>query len=179
MKTCSLYGLILAVAAAIVTLTLYFLGFHSDPAKLTTGQWIGGIVMLVVSITVTAMGIKARRNEVQPPQPFGYGSALGAGTLITLVATFLSTVFNFVYMTFINTAYGEVMLQAQMDKLQAKGLSGAQLDQAEKMTRIMMGPVPSAIFGFIFIFIFGFIISLILAAFLKRPATAVGVPAQA
>jgi uncharacterized membrane protein len=82
----------------------------------------------------------------------------------------LSTLFNFVYTTFINTGFTEVMLQAQMDKLQAKGLSGAQLDQAEKMTRMMMGPVPAALIGIIVGIFIGVIIALILAAFLKRAA---------
>ena len=40
------------------------------------------------------------------------------------------------------------------------------------MTRMFMGPVPSAILGIIFGMIIGVIISLILAAFLKRPAPA-------
>ncbi len=62
-----------------------------------------------------------------------------------------------------------------MDKLQAKGVSGAQLDQAEKMTRMMMGPIPSAILGIIFGMIFGVILALIVAAFLKRPAPPAGI----
>jgi hypothetical protein len=170
MKTCSLYGLILAVTGAIVTLILYFLGYHSDPAKVGTGQLIGGLVILTASFVITAMGIKARRAEVPASEPFGYGRALGAGVLISLVAVVLSTVFNLVYASFINTGFTEVMLQAQMDKLQAKGMSGADLERAENMTRMMMGTVPSAILGILFGMVIGVIISLILAAFLKRTA---------
>jgi hypothetical protein len=172
MKTCSLYGFIMAVALAVLTLVLYFLGFHSDPAKLATAKWVGGLGGLVIGVSVTAIGIKARRAEVPEAEPFGYGSALGAGVLISLVANILGAVFNYVYIAFINTGYSDVLMQEQMDKLQAKGLSGAQLDQAEKVTRIFMSPVPMAIMGLIFGFIFGVIISLILAAFLKRPAPA-------
>ncbi|HEY5078554.1 MAG TPA: DUF4199 domain-containing protein [Opitutaceae bacterium] len=175
MKTCSLYGLILAITGAIVTLVLFFLGFHSDPAKVGTGQMIGGLTILAASIVITSLGIKARRAEVPGSEPFGYGRALGAGVLISLVAVVLSTVFNIIYTVFINTGFTEVMVQAQMDKLQAKGLSGAQLDQAEKMTRMMMGPVPAAIVGILFGMIIGTIISLILAAFLKRPAPPAGI----
>jgi len=64
------------------------------------------------------------------------------------------------------------MLQDKLDKLQAKGVSGAQLEQAEKITRFMLNPIPAAIAGLIYLFILGFIIALIVAAFLKRPAPA-------
>jgi len=71
---------------------------------------------------------------------------------------------------FINTGYSEVLLQDQMDKLQAKGLSAAQLEQAEKMTRMFMGPLAMALAGLLAGVIFGVIISIIIAAFLKRAA---------
>src|ERR1019366_1394786 len=41
MKTCSLYGFLSALAGALLLLALYFLGFHSDPAKLSAAKWIG------------------------------------------------------------------------------------------------------------------------------------------
>jgi hypothetical protein len=66
-----------------------------------------------------------------------------------------------------------------MDKLQAKGLSAAQLDQAEKMTRMFMGPLPASLFGLLFGVIFGVVIALVLAAFLKRPAQKLPPPVQA
>jgi hypothetical protein len=170
MKTCSLYGFILTVATALLTLALYFLGFHSDPAKLSAARWIGGLGALAIGIACTVFGVKARRAEVPQGEGFGYGSALGAGTMISLVAAFLGGAFNYLYAAFINTGYSDVVLQDQMDKLQAKGLSGAQLDQAERMTRFFMGPIPMALVGCISAFIFGVLISLVVAAFLKRPA---------
>ena len=90
MKTCSLYGFLLAVASAIVTLALYFLGYHSDPAKVGTGQLIGGLVILTASLIITALGIKARRAEVPESEPFGYGRALGAGVLVGVLAGVLA-----------------------------------------------------------------------------------------
>jgi len=170
MKTCSLYGFILAVTTAVLTLILYFLGLHSDPAKLGAAKWIGGVGALAISVTVTVLGVKARRAEVPEAEGFGYGRAVGAGTQIAVVASVLGAIFNYAYMAFINTGYAEVLLQDQMDKLQAKGLSAAQIEQAEKMTRMFMGPVATSIFALIFGVIFGVIIALIVAAFLKRPS---------
>ena len=172
MKTCSLYGFILAVAMAVLTLILYFAGLHSDPAKLATAKWVGGLGGLGIGFVCTSLGVKARRAEVPESEGFGYGSALGAGVLISLVAAILGAAFNYVYVAFINTGYADVLLQDQMDKLQAKGLSGAQLDQAEKMTRLFMAPIPMTIMAMVFGFIFGLLVSLVVAAFLKRPAPA-------
>lgn len=179
MKTCSLYGFILAVLTAVLTLVLYFLGFHSDPAKLGAAKWIGGIAGVAINVVVVALGVKARRSEVPAAEPFNYGSALGAGMTIAVVASFLGAIFTYVYMGFVNTGYADVLLQDQMDKLQAKGLSSAQLEQAEKMTRLFMGPVPTAVFSLIAGVIFGFIVALIVAAFLKRPAQSEPPPVQA
>ena len=170
MKTCSLYGFILAVSTAVLTILLYVFGLHSDPSKLGAAKWIGGCGALAIGVVVTVLGVKARRAEVPESDEFGYGSAVGAGTLIAIVSSILGAVFNYVYMAFINTGYSEVLLQDQMDKLQAKGLSAAQLEQAEKMTRMFMTPVATAVFALIFGVIFGVIISLVVAAFLKRPA---------
>lgn len=170
MKTNSLYGLILAVATAVLTLILYFLGLHSDPAKLGTAKWIGGVLGLAIGVTVTILGIKARRAESPETEDFGYGKALGSGVQISLVASFLSAVFNYLYFAFINPGFTDVLVQDQMDKLQAKGMGGAQLEQAEKFTRIFLSPVPYAFVSLISAFIIGVVISLILAAFLKRAA---------
>lgn len=170
MKTCILYGFILAVGAALVTLVLYFLGFHSDVGKLGTARWVSGLLLLAIGITCTALGVKARRDETPPSEGFGYGRALGAGVVISVAAGIFGAIFNFVYAAYINTGYSDVMLQFQMEKLEASGLNGAQLDQAERMTRMFLAPLPMAVFGLVFGLIFGVLISLVVAAFLKRTA---------
>jgi hypothetical protein len=173
MKTCSLYGFISTLGGALLTLALYFAGYHSDPAKLTAATWVGGLGGLAIASACMALGVKARRAEVPETEAFGYGQALGAGALVALVSSVLSAVFTYAYYAFINPGFTEILLQDKMDKLQAKGISGAQLDQAEKFTRLMLNPVPASVFALIAGFIAGFIIALIVAAFLKRPAPAI------
>jgi|CZKI01.1.fsa_nt_gi hypothetical protein len=172
MKTCSLYGFLSALAGALLLLALYFLGFHSDPAKLSAAKWIGGVGGIAIAVVFTALGVKARRAEVPEAEGFGYGRALGAGMQVALVWSLLSAVFNYAYLAFINPGFAEVTLQDAMDKLQAKGVSGAQLEQTEKFTRFMMGPAMQGVSTVIGCFFLGFIISLIVAAFLKRAAHA-------
>jgi len=170
MKTCSLYGFISALAGAFVTLILYFLGFHSDVSKLPAAGWIGGLLGIVVTVACLVMGVKARREETPKEADFGYGKAAGAGTLISLVASFLSSVFAYVYYSFINPAFTDLMVQSQVAKMEARGMSGDQLEKAEAMTKWMMSAGPASVMAFFYIFILGVILALVVAAFMKRPA---------
>jgi Protein of unknown function (DUF4199) len=172
MKTCALYGFIIALADSLLVLVLFFLGFHSDPAKLVAAGLIGSIAALAIGIIVTVLGVKARRSEIPATQDFGYGSALWAGVQISAVACFLASIFDYVYNAFINPGLADIIVEAQMEKIQSKGLSGDQADKVEKMYRFMQTPGVHAVTALIGGFIFAFIISLIVAAFLKRPALA-------
>ena len=172
MKTCALYGFISMLAGAFLVLVLYFIGFHSDPAKLGAAKAIVGFGGLAIAIAVTALGVKARREEVPAAEEFGYGATLWAGVLISLVAAILSAIFTYAYHAFINPGFSEILIQDAMSKLEAKGISGDQLEKIESFNRIMFSPLPMALIALVFGFIGGVIISLVVAAFLKRPSPA-------
>ncbi len=154
MKTCALYGFMIALADALLILVLFFLGWQSDPAKLTIGRWVGNIGMLAIGFTLTALGVKARRSEISETVPFGYGSALWAGTLVSFVACLLGSIFSYCYMAFINPGLADIIVQTQQDALQAKGISGDQAEKVEKVTRFLISPGPYAITALIAGFIF-------------------------
>jgi hypothetical protein len=172
MKTCSLYGFISALAGAFLVLALYFLGFHSDLSKLGAAKVIGGLVGLAIAIVCTVLGVRARREEVPAAEEFGYGSALGAGVLISLVASVLSAIFTYCYHAFINPGFSDILLQDALSKLEGKGIPSAQMDKIESIDRIMFSPAAMAAIALIIGFIFGVIISLVVAAFVKRPSPA-------
>jgi hypothetical protein len=174
MKTCALFGFISALAGAFLNLILYFSGFQSDPAKLAAATWIGGVGGLAIGVTCIVLGVKARRAEVPANTGFGYGRALGAGATISLVASFLSSIFTYAYYTFINPGFIDIVIQDKMTKLEASGASSDKLEKAEAGMRMFMGPIPQALGGLIVGFIVGVIISMVVAAVLKRPD-----PAQA
>jgi hypothetical protein len=149
-------------------LILFFLGFHSDPAKLGMAGWGGGLVGLVIVILCVVLGVKARRSEIPETEAFGYGRAFGAGFLISLVASVLNGFFGFLYWKFINPGIADIIVQSQLAKLEASGVSGDRLDKAEAMTRAMASPIPQAVVALIGGLVVGIIISLIVAAVLKR-----------
>jgi hypothetical protein len=168
MKTCALYGIAIAVADALLVLVLFFLGFHSDPAKLPAAQWIGGLGALAIGVTFTALGVKARRAEIPETEPFGYGGALWAGVKVSFVACLLSSVFNYAYSAFINPGLTDIIVQDRLDKMQARGMGSAQTDQAERFIRFLMSPGVYAVYTFFLGMILALVLCLIIAAFLKR-----------
>jgi hypothetical protein len=170
MKTCALYGFISALAGAFLTLIQFFLGLHSDAAKLGIASWVGGLGGLAIYIVCISLGAKARREETPATDAFGYGRALRAGLGVALFSTVLSTAFNYCYNAFINPAFTDLLLQDRLSKMEASGMSGDKLDKAEAMTRMMFNPVPMAVYFVIVGMILGLIVSLIVAAVVKREA---------
>lgn len=168
MKTYLTYGFAMSIAGALLTLALFFAGFHSDASKLQTAQWISGGGGLAFAIVAIVLGTKARRAEISATENFSYGRALGAGVMITLFACLLGIVTNQLYMQVINPGMNDLIVQAQIEKWEAKGMSSSQIEGAEAMMRKMMHPAIQAGFGFLGGMFFGTLISLVTAAFLKR-----------
>lgn len=166
MSTKFVYALILTLCGALLNLLLFFTGFQTE--KLATGQyfqWLGFVIMF----TVLWLGIKAVREEI-PEKGLSYGRGVGTGVLIALYSGLMSSVYSFIHFKFVNTEFADYQLALIRTKWEAAGMGEAQMDQAEKMTRAMMGPVTQAIMTPVVVVVFGLICSLIIAAFLKRPA---------
>jgi ABC-type sugar transport system permease subunit len=166
MSTKFIYALTLTICGALLNLLLYFTGFQTE--KLATGQyfqWLGFVMMFAI----LWLGIKAVRDEA-PEKGMSYGRGVGTGTLISFYSGLMSSVYSFIHFKFVNPEFADYQLALIRPKWEAAGMGEAQMDQAEKMTRAMMGPVAQAILTPIMVVIFGLILSLIIAAILKRPA---------
>jgi hypothetical protein len=166
MSTKFTYALVLSVCGALFNLLMYFTGLQTE--KLATGKYFQplGLVMMFI---VLWLGIKAVRDEA-PAKGMSYGRALGTGTLISLYSGLMSAIYTFIHFKFVNTEFADYQLAVIRQQWEARGMGEAQMDQAEKFTRAMMSPAAQAILTPIFVTIFGLICSLIIAAFLKRPA---------
>src|SRR5204863_1682654 len=116
MKTYLIYGAAMAIAGAMLVMLLYLLGLHSDPAKLTMAQIVGGCGGLAIGAVCITLGTKARREGVPPSEEFGYGRALLAGFMISLFASVFGIVTVFVYANYVNPEFADVIVQAQMHK---------------------------------------------------------------
>lgn len=166
MGTKFIYALTLTITGAVLNLLLYFTGYQTE--KLAVGQhlqWLG----FVITIAILHLGIKAVREE-SPGKYMSYGKGVGTGVLISLYSGLMSSVYTFIHFKFVNTEFVDYNMELIRAKWEQAGLGAAQMEKAEGITRMFMGPVSMAIMTPIMAVIFGLIISLILAAILKRPA---------
>src|SRR5690606_14175273 len=88
--------------------------------------------------------------------------------MIALFGGLFGIVSQLIYGLLINPGMTEVIVQAQLQKLEEAGMNSADIENAEPMMRTMLHPAIMAGGAFIGTFIMGAIISLITAAFLKR-----------
>jgi Protein of unknown function (DUF4199) len=171
MKTYLTYGFAIALGNALLTLIFYLLGFHSDPDKIQMAGFLAMPVVLAVGVTATILGMRAQRKATPSTEEFSYGRAFATGFMIALFAALFGAIFQYVYLAFINPDFAEIVQQAQAARLEAKGLSSEQIDRMQHFARMFMKPAVQAILGIIGGVIWGTVISLIIAAFVKRPAS--------
>lgn len=165
MKNPILYGFLIAVAGLLVSVVLTLTGMYGDPQKLGTAQLVSGLIGLVVAIVGLWLGISASRAVSTPSEGFSYGRAVGAGALIVLWDAIFGAIFTVLFFTVINPDVREVMVQANLDKIAAKGGSP---ERAEGMIRMMVSVPILTISTIIFVGLFGMLLTLIIAAFLRR-----------
>jgi hypothetical protein len=82
----------------------------------------------------------------------------------------MSAVYNYIHFKFVNTEFADYQMELIRARWEQAGMSATQMEQAEHMTRAMIGPVSTAIMTPIMAVLFGLVISLIVSIFLKRPA---------
>ena len=166
MSTKFIYALILTVIGAITSLLLYFTGYQTE--KLATGEKIQ-LINLVIMFIVLWLGIRAVREESEPAV-MSYGKGVGTGVLISLYSGLMSAVYSFIHLKFVNPNFADYKIELLRSQWAQKGMNDAQLEQAEHVARMMMGPVFSALITPIIVVLFGVLMSLIISAFLKRKA---------
>jgi len=151
------YGLIQGVVGFLLFLVVAMTGM--------TQSWLTSsvnIILLAVLIVLAHREFKKANEGVM-----SYGRGVGLGTLLTVIASVLSSILLFIYVGFINPGYPAAALKAQRAVLEARGMTGAQLDQALSMTGAMLTPTGIVITSLISGVVVGFIVALVVSAFTK------------
>ena len=166
MSTTLLYGLILAAAGAAFNLLAFFLGFQTD--KMAQATWFNWLA-LIPPIIVIWLGIKATREEAAD-KSLSFGKGVITGLLISIYNGLVSAAYNYVHFKFINPDFYDYQLDLVRTKWAEAGLSEAQMEQAESITRKFMGAGVTAAMTPVMCVAIGLVVALIVSAFLKRPA---------
>lgn len=164
MSTKFTYAIVHTFSQAAFSILLFFTGFQTE--KLATGQKLEWLRM-IISFVVLYLGVKAVREEA-PGKGLSYGQALGAGSLISLYASLMGAVYNYIHLKFINPSFFTYQLALMREQWAAKGIPDAQIDKMADMTEKWSGAGIYACFGILIGFFFCFVISLIVAAIVKR-----------
>ena len=160
----------MAIAGAVLMLLLYFAGFHDSVEKMKPAQWIGGIGGIAIGVTCLTLAMQEKRAQFPAEEEWGYGSALGGGVLTGICASLFGLLTAYVYFAILNPGFCDVIFQAQVAAMEAKGLRPADIERIEPMLRKWMSPVAMTIMQFFTGLVFSTILSLIIAIFLrKRP----------
>ena len=152
------YGLLAGVAGVIFSLLLFLTNTDQSPVR-----WLGLV------ITIGAMFLAHNQFKQSHGGYMSYGEGLGIGTILAGVSGVISTIFSYVYMTYMDPGYmGRTLEKARLD-MEAKGnMSDAQIDQGMAMAEKFSGGVWMLVFGILGSLLFGFLIALVVSAFTKH-----------
>jgi hypothetical protein len=152
-------GLILGLIGVVYTLVIYFLDQTFNKSL--------NYIFLVIEIIILFFLVKAYRDNAM----FGaitYGQALGAGVVIFLYATIITSIFSALLFSVIDPELMSKGIAASEEALQKRGMPQEQIDLAMKYTAKMMKPAIMIPIGLITSMFYGLIMSLIVAAFVRK-----------
>ena len=153
------WGLILGV----VSIALFIVYVLIDVIGESWVSWIG-LIPLILVVWLAHKEFKDDGNGFM-----SYSQGLGIGTLVSLYSAIVSSVFNFIYVKFIDTEFTANLMEKIEMQWEEAGMTDQQMDAARGITETMMSPVVGFFIGIVFAVFFGFIISLILSAITKNP----------
>jgi len=95
-----------------------------------------------------------------------YGQGLGLGTLTMLFGGLISSIYNYVYVSFIDPSVMEIIKDSAMEELENQGNDG--VEAAVSIVEFMTNPLIITILGIVSTVFFGFVLSLIISIFTKN-----------
>jgi hypothetical protein len=152
------WGIVSAVMIIIYTVALYISGLFKTPAL----SWIP-FIFLLFGIVMSLREFKLMNTNF-----INFSEGLGLGTLMSAVCAIIASIFNYIYITFIDTTILQQMRELQIEQLEQQGLSSEQIEQAMEMASRFATPGLTLLFSIIVYVICGFIFSLVISAIIKN-----------
>lgn len=153
------YGLILGVISIA-----YFVVLSATGVNMTEG--IGRWGSLIFTTVIFILAHKYFKENGDGYMSLGQG--VGIAFWCSLVSAVISSVFTFIYVSFIDEGFVQALKDAQYDQFVARGMSDAQIDQAMSFSASFMTPTAIMLFGLIGRVIIGLIVGLIISFFTQK-----------
>ena len=148
------YGLYSAFAGIILFLVPAILGQNAFKG---IWSWIG----IGVSIVLYVLAHKYFKDEGDGFMSIGQG--VGIGFWMSLISVLISGLFIFVYISFIDTAPFDLMLEDNLIKMEEAGSPDEAIEMAQEWTRKLFWPM-----YFVFGILGGVLFALIISIFTKK-----------
>ena len=152
------WGLILGVILIGYSLLIQIIGLMGNQAA----SWVSYIFI----IAAVYLAQKAFKDEGDGFM--SYGKGLGVGTLVITIGAFLSSIFMYFNMKFIDGTIIDNIKEMQYEKMAEKGMDEDKIEQAMEMSSGFMTPEVILIMGIIGTVFIGFIFVLVITAITKN-----------
>ena len=133
---CLKWGIIGAVLNFILTVIMKLSGLV-DQFDETLG-WLSTILSMLFVVSVLVFGMREFRSA--NGNSMSYGKGIGLAALIGAITGLVSGAFNYLYLEFIDNGSIAQQLEKAREKMEESGLSESQIQDAEKITNMMLGP---------------------------------------
>lgn len=153
------WGVITSVIIIVYSVFLFMTGLQLKNNSLSYVSYLfllGGIILALKEY-------RTLNNEF-----LGFGEGLGLGTLMSAVTSLISSIFSFLYVTFIDTTIMQQVMDMQREQMEARGMTQEQVEQAMEMVGKFTSPGMIFVIGLLAFIFFGFILSLIVSAVMKK-----------
>ena len=155
-------GLYLGIVSILINLVVYALGNHLQP------HWSVSVIFFVVLNGFIVMGMKQFKSSNGGFMSWGEAVKIGVG--LTMISAVIVTIYNQIFMNFIEPDLMQQMSALQEQQWIDAGLSSDQIENSKKMMEKFQGPVISSAVGLVASAFFGFIVSAIAGAVMKESA---------
>ena len=163
MNTIVKAGLILGILCEVWTFLIGFTGWYKDPA----------LVNLFYVVILIQAGVLIWGLQQTAAQGRKYGGQVGAGTLMSAVASVIVIVGSLLFTTVVFPDYFQEIAAMTESMLADKGMSGEEIQQVMDAQAAFTNPMVNAITGAVMTIITGCILSLGIAAFVRAKTPSV------
>jgi len=154
------FGIYLGIATVLTSLITYALGMHLDP------HWSVSVISGILFIGLIVFGIKKHKENNEGFLTWGQGVKIGVG--IAIVAALIGTIYNYLFMTFLEPNFLNQVMEVSNQKLLDQGQTEEQIEAINKMSEAFKSPLLIAAMGIIGSAVGGFIVAAIAAAIIKK-----------
>lgn len=158
------WGVIGGISSFVLTLFTKYSGLEEDFSE--TLGWVSFLATLLINTTILYLALKEVRSNQD--DLITYGQGLGNSLLIGAVWGLISGGFNYIYLNFIDEGVLQKQLEIAREKLESQGLTESQIEDAEKITKMMLGPGIQFMIIVFFSVLFTFLLGLIVSAILRK-----------